>query len=123
MEQRVNYPKTPKPQNPKTPTYTIDGFKLINIEMKHWKKIVFTAITVPLGSQTWWAYNWQKDRKKEKEEEIQEKISKLRKPVLDIADIDEIAVTKLSDEAFQEKWQYRPVRIMGIIENSQENLI
>ena len=91
--------------------------------MKHWKKIVFTAITVPLGSQTWWAYNWQKDRKKEKEEEIQEKISKLRKPVLDIADIDEIAVTKLSDEAFQEKWQYRPVRIMGIIENSQENLI
>jgi len=42
---------------------------------------------------------------------------------LDIADIEEIAVTKLSDEAFQEKWQYRPVRITGIIENSQENLI
>jgi cytochrome oxidase assembly protein ShyY1 len=32
-------------------------------------------------------------------------------------------VTKLSDQAFQEKWQYRPVKITGILENLQENLI
>ena len=43
--------------------------------------------------------------------------------MLEVKDIDEIAVTKLSDEAFQDKWQFRPVRVTGVIENTQEVLI
>jgi hypothetical protein len=30
------------------------------------KKVFFTIISVPIAQKTWWAYNWQNERKKEK---------------------------------------------------------
>jgi hypothetical protein len=42
------------------------------------KKIIFTSITIPLGYNTWWAFNWQKRRKIEKIQEIELRVNKLR---------------------------------------------
>ena len=55
---------------------------------KNFKKVLFTAISIPLANQTIWAYNWQKERKIEKEKEIAERVDKLRQPLIEIDNIE-----------------------------------
>ena len=85
------------------------------------RKLLFTAISIPLGQKTWWAYKWQKERKQEKELEIKGRMDKLRMQVLEVNDIQEI--DHRNEEEFQKRWQYRPVRVKGILDNEQEILI
>ena len=43
-----------------------------------------------MAQKTWWAYNWQRERKLEKEQEIKERLDKLRMQVILVEDIDQI---------------------------------
>lgn len=88
------------------------------------KKVVFTALSVPLAQKTWWAYNWQKERKQEKELEIKQRVSKLNEEIKEIVDVSEIDVEGMSAEEFEKVWLYRPVRVKGgILDHEQEVLI
>jgi cytochrome oxidase assembly protein ShyY1 len=82
------------------------------------KKVLFTVISVPIAHKTWWAYHWQRDRKLEKQQEIKERTDKIRMPVLDIEDVTLIDCT--DSEEFMRRWQYRPVRVKGVLDNEQE---
>eukprot|EP00347_Sterkiella_histriomuscorum_P006546 403352358 len=86
------------------------------------KKIAFTVISLPIATQTLWAYNWQKERKIEKIKIIEQRKSKLVQPLTDIK-LEELSVDVIKQPDFEDKWLYRPVRIRGILDNEKETFI
>lgn len=80
------------------------------------QKLVFTAISVPMLYNSWWAYGWQLERKKWKKELIEERTKKLMQPAKDVT-LDEIPLNQMSVEEFDDKWIHCPIRIRGVFDH------
>ena len=86
------------------------------------KKLIFTSISLPLAYKTHWAYNWQKDRKKEKIKDVEIRKNKLRQLPIEFKLYD-LQGMDLDSEEFLNDWVYRPVRISGVMDHAKEVFI
>ena len=71
---------------------------------------------------SWWAYGWQLERKKWKENLIAERTNKLRQDPEELT-VEQIPFGKITKEEFDEKWLYKPVKLRGLFDHSKEKLI
>jgi len=86
------------------------------------KKVVFTTLSLPLAGLTFWAHNWQKERKQWKIQEIEIRQSKLRQPLHNFS-ISDLKQTDLDSEEFKQIWLYRPVKIEGVFDHEKEEFV
>ena len=86
------------------------------------KKLIWTAGSTCILYKTWWAYNWQMERKIWKQDLIKDRTAKLAHKPIKVT-VDEIPHDKMSKEEFDDKWLYKPLIVSGIFDHSQETQV
>lgn len=87
-----------------------------------YRKLAWSAISLPILYKTWWAYGWQIERKVWKEEMLADRQQKLGEPLYELKSLDEIP-TDLPKAEFDKVWLYRPLAIRGVFDHSKESLV
>ena len=86
------------------------------------RKMLWSCIAMPILYNSWWAYGWQCERKKWKEELIAERTRKLNQPVAEVK-LSEIPILTMTKEEFDEQWLYKPIKLRGLFDHEKETFI
>ena len=77
---------------------------------------------MPMLYNSWWAYGWQLERKKWKQDLVAERTRKLSQPV-DSVKPDDIPVLTMSKEDFEKEWLYKPIKLRGLFDHEKETFV
>ena len=97
-------------------------FKIDGPQRALLRKVLWSCIAAPILYNSWWAYGWQIERKKWKEELIAERARKLSQP-LETVTLDQIPLGTISKEEFDEKWLYKPIKLRGLFDHEKATFI
>jgi len=87
-----------------------------------YKKVIFSAITLPIGYNTAWAYGWQKRRMGEKKQEVDRRIKKISNQPEDIR-LEDLKFDNISEQELYDNILFRPFRIKGVFNHQEEIMV
>ena len=97
-------------------------FKMDHAQNKILRKVLWSCIAAPMLYNSWWAYGWQCERKKWKEDLIAERTRKLRQPIATVT-LEDIPLLTATKAEFDEIWLYKPIKLRGLFDHEKETFI
>lgn len=91
-------------------------------QQKLTRKVLWTCVSLPMLYNSAWAYKWQLERKKWKEDLIAERTRKLQQETESVT-LEQIPLDTMTKEEFDDKWLYKPIKLRGLFDHDKETFI